>query len=220
MEAVKVLIFGASGGIGTWAVHYALQNGHQVTAYVRHPEKMREDGGRLTVIQGELTDREKITQALLGQDAVIWCVGIPMKRSYPGMQSLEGHRVLIQAMKEQGVRRLIDWGTPSIRSDQDKASFVTILPGILAKLAFPQAKNEMLQIGALLRTSGLDWTLVRFMAPQNTPYTGNVKVGFGDGGMKFGISREDIGAFMAEQVDSSRFIGLMPIIGSERRRRI
>ncbi len=59
MEAVKVLIFGASGGIGTWAVHYALQNGHQVTAYVRHPEKMREDGGRLTVIQGELTDREK-----------------------------------------------------------------------------------------------------------------------------------------------------------------
>ena len=72
----------------------------------------------------------------------------------------------------------------------------------------------MVAIGELLQTSGLDWTLVRFMAPQNGPYTDRVKVGFGDINMKFGISREDIGAFMAEQLDSSRYIGRMPIIGS------
>ena len=107
---MNVLIFGASGGIGKWAIHYAIQNGHQVTAYVRHPEKMQIADDHLTIMQGELTDKEKITRALSGQDAVIWCVGIPMKRSYPGMNSLEGHRVLIQAMKEQGVKRLIDWG--------------------------------------------------------------------------------------------------------------
>ena len=211
---MNVLIFGASGGIGKWAVHYALQNGHQVTAYVRHPEKMQIADDHLTIMQGELTDKEKITRALSGQDAVIWCVGIPMKRSYPGMHSLEGHRVLIQAMQEQGVKRLIDWGTPSIQSPQDRKSFITVVPGILAGIAFPQAKKEMVSIGKLLQTSGLDWTLVRFMAPQNTPYTGKVKVGFGDVKMKFSISRADIGAFMAEQLTSSRYIGLMPIIGS------
>ena len=69
-------------------------------------------------------------------------------------------------------------------------------------------------IGELLRTSGLDWTLVRFMAPKNTPYTGKVKVGFGEVKMNFSISREDIGAFMAEQLNSNHFIGRMPIIGS------
>lgn len=211
---MNVLIFGASGGIGKWAVHYALQNGHQVTAYVRHPEKMQIADDHLTIMQGELTDKEKITRALSGQDAVIWCVGIPMKRSYPGMHSLEGHRVLIQAMKEQGVKRLIDWGTPSIQSPQDRKSSITVVPGILAGIAFPQAKKEMVSIGKLLQTSGLDWTLVRFMAPKNTPYTGKVNVGFGDVKMKFSISRADIGAFMAEQLNSSRYIGLMPIIGS------
>lgn len=211
---MNVLIFGASGGIGKWAVHYALQNGHQVTAYVRHPEKMQIADDHLTIMQGELTDKEKITRALSGQDAVIWCVGIPMKRSYPGMHSLEGHRVLIQAMKEQGVKRLIDWGTPSIQSPQDRKSSITVVPGILARIAFPQAKKEMVSIGKLLQTSGLDWTLVRFMAPKNTPYTGKVNVGFGDVKMKFSISREDIGAFMAEQLNSRRYIGLMPIIGS------
>lgn len=210
---MNVLIFGASGGIGTWAAHYALQSGHRVTAYVRHPEKMQTDGN-LTVIQGELTEKEKITQALSDQDAVIWCVGIPMKRSYAGMQSLEGHKVLIHAMEEQGVKRLIDWGTPSIRSPQDKKSIITVAPGILAGVAFPQAKREMVAIGELLQASKLDWTLVRFVAPKNTPYASNIKVGFGDRKMKFSISRENIGAFMAEQLDSSQFLGRMPIIGS------
>lgn len=211
---MHVLIFGGTGGIGQYAVRHALQNGHQVTAYVRRPEKMQTSGAGLTVIQGELTEEEKIAEAVSGKDAVIWCVGIPMKRRYPGMASLEGHKILIREMREQGVKRLIDWGTPSISSERDQKSFLTAAPGILAGIAFPQAKREMVAIGELVRTSGLDWTLVRFLAPSDTPYTGCVKVGFGGEKMKFRVSREDIGAFLAEQLDSSRFIGQMPILGS------
>ena len=211
---MNVLVFGASGGIGRWVVHYALQNGHRVTAYVRHPEKMQQEDGNLTVVQGEITDRGKVMDALAGQDAVIWCVGIPMKRKYPQMQSLEGHKILIQAMRERGVKRLIDWGTPSVRSERDKKSFVTVAPGIFAGLLFPQAKREMVAIGELIGASGLDWTIVRFMASKNMPYSGKVKVGFGDIKINFGVSRADIGAFMVKQLDSSHFIGAMPIIGS------
>ena len=54
---MNVLVFGASGGIGTWVVHYALQNGHRVTAYVRHPQKLQQDNENLTVVQGEITDQ-------------------------------------------------------------------------------------------------------------------------------------------------------------------
>lgn len=72
----------------------------------------------------------------------------------------------------------------------------------------------MVAIGQLLQTSELEWTLVRFMAPKDTPYTGKVKTGFGDIKMKFSISRKDIGAFMAEQLHVDRFIRSMPIIGS------
>lgn len=211
---MNIMIFGANGGIGKWAVKHALQNGHNVTAYVRDSSKTSNQDKNLTVIQGEVTDAKKITEAMAGQDAVIWCVGIPMKRNYARMESLAGHKTLIKAMKSNRVKRLVDWGTPSIHFEKDKKSFVTVAPGIMAGLIFTQAKKEMVAIGEMIKKSDLEWTIVRFMTPKDTLYTGKVKVGFGDIKMKFAISREDIGAFMVKTLDSDEFIHSMPIIGS------
>lgn len=55
---------------------------------------------------------------------------------------------------------------------------------------------------------------VRFLAPKDTPYTGNVKSGFGDVKMSFNISREDIAAFMVNQLGTTVYLYSMPIIGS------
>lgn len=127
---------------------------------------------------------------------------------------MKGHQNLLMAMKESGVKRLVDWGTPSVPFDNDKKAFVTVVPGIMAGILFKKAKQEMVAIGQFLKESDLDWTLVRFMMPKNTAYTGKVKVGFGDVKMSLAISREDIGAFMVEQVESKQYICSMPIIGS------
>ena len=211
---MNVIIFGASGGIGKYAVKHALAKGYQVTAYLRDKNKLTVTDKKLTIVEGEISDYASVLNALKNQDAVIWCVGIPLKRKYEKMQSLEGHRVLIRAMKEAGVKRLVDWGTPSVPFEKDKKSFITVVPGIVAGIALTMAKKEMVEIGKLVQASGLDWTLVRFMAPKNTPYTGNVKVGFGDVKMNFAISREDIGSFMVEQIESGQYLCSMPIIGS------
>lgn len=211
---MNVIVFGATGGIGKWAVKYALEKGYHVTAYVRNKQKMTVKDDKLTVVQGEIYDYDKVKSALLGQDAVIWCVGIPMKNKLVKFESQKGHEILLKAMMEQRVKRLIDWGTPSVAFEKDKKSFITIIPGIMAGIMFSKAKAEMVDIGQMLKKSDLDWTMVRFLMPQNTAYTGKVKVGFGDVKMKFAISREDIGAFMVEQVESKKYIKSMPIIGS------
>ena len=210
----KVIIFGANGGIGKHAVKHALDRGYLVTAYLRSTEKLALQHENLTVFKGTIDDYDTMFSAIKGQDAVIWCVGIPMKRKYEKMESLEGHQLLIKAMKEAGVKRLIDYATPSVSFEKDKKSFITVVPGILAGILFKQAKQECVAIGDAVRNSGLDWTLVRFMAPQNTPYKGKVKVGFGNVKMKFAISREDIGAFMVRQIENEKYIHSMPIIGS------
>ena len=211
---MNVIIFGATGGIGKWAVKHALKKGYPVTAYVQNKQKMAIQDDKLTVIQGEISDYDKVKSALTGQDAVIWCVGIPMKNKLVKFESQKGHEILLKAMKEQGVKLLIDWGTQSVAFDKDKKSFITVVPGIMAGIMFSKAKAEMVAIGQMLKKSNLDWTMVRFMMPQDTAYTGKVKVGFGDVKMNFAISREDIGAFMVDQVESKNYIKSMPIIGS------
>jgi hypothetical protein len=89
-----------------------------------------------------------------------------------------------------------------------------VVPGLIAGITLRHAKEEMQKIGDLLQESDVNFTLVRFMAPKNTVYTGEVKVGFGDVKMKLAISREDIGAFMIDQIQSDQYLRSMPIIGS------
>lgn len=210
---MKVAIFGAAGGIGKYAVEHALKKGYEVNAFIRDSAKLTISHENLNIIRGEINNSESVREAISGCNAVIWCVGIPMKK-YQGTPSLDGHKVLLEAMNEFKIKRLVDWATPSVPFSKDKKSFITVVPGIIAGIALKQAKKEMIAIGELVSKSNLDWVLVRFMAPKNTPYTGNVKVGFGDVKMNFNISREDIAAFMVEQVDNEKFVHTMPIIGS------
>ena len=211
---MKVAIFGASGGIGKFAVKHALAKGYTVNAFLRDPDKLPFRSDQLIVFQGEITDYSLIKSAIDGCDAVIWCVGVNMKKHSDGMPSLAGHRLLFQAMKECKIPRLIDWATTSVKFNDDKWSIITIFPGFFAGILLKQAKAEMVAIGKAVFESGLDWTLVRFVAPRDTPYTGKVKAGFGNVRMKMAISREDIAAFMVEQVESDLYHYSMPIIGS------
>lgn len=209
---MKVIIFGATGGIGKQAVKHAKKHGYEVTVYVRNKNKITDKDVR--IIEGEISDYNLMKEAVTGQDAVIWCVGIPLKKKYRTMFSLEGHRTLIKAMEDVGIKRLIDWGTPSVPFKEDKKSFITVVPGIMAGLFLTDAKKEMVEIGNLLEASSLDWTMVRFIAPNDTAYTEKIKVGFGDSKMSMNISREAIGAFMVKQVEDKKYVYSMPIVGS------
>ena len=211
---MKIVIFGATGGIGKWALKHALEAGHEVTAFVRNPQKITIQHERLTLLVGSIDNDDDLRRALTGKDAVIWCVGIPLKFKYEKMVSFEGHQHLLPIMEELGVKRLVDWATPSVPFSGDKRSAMTMIPSVMAGLFLRQAKKEMVAVGRLVERSNLDWTLVRFIAPKDTPYTGKVKVSFGDKPLSFSISREDIGAFMVEQLTSTEYIHSMPIIGT------
>lgn len=210
---MKVIIFGASGGIGKFAVQHALEKGYEVKAFLRNPSKLTIKHKNLTIVQGEINNYNDIKNAIFDCNAVIWCVGIPMKK-YKHMESFDGHKNLLKAMNECGIERIIDWATPSVRFKKDKKSFITIFPGFLAGILFPMAKKEIICIADMITKSNLNWTIVRFIAPKDTIFTGNVKVGFGDTKMSFNISREDIGAFMVEQLSNKTYEYSMPIIGS------
>lgn len=211
---MKVIVFGATGGIGKHVLKYALELNYQVVAYVRNPQKIEITNDNLTIIKGELNEYEKIKEAMIGCNVVISTIGVPMKFKYDEMNSLNAHINIIKAMKENNINRIIDWATPSIKFQNDTTSIITIVPGIMASILFKKSKEELVKISEIITTSDLEWTIIRFIAPKNSPFTGKVKVGFGDTKMSFNISRSDIAKFMVDQIESTKYINSMPIIGS------
>jgi len=209
-----ITVFGASGAIGKLLVKQALDKGIQVRAYVRNPAKLDLKHPNLLIIHGELRDFYKMKHAISGVDAVISTLGPPLKRKYDDFAVLEGHKNMIKAMEMEKVKRFISMATPSVKSSEDKPSLATKMPAIMAKLFFPSAYKEIVHLGEEIKKSQLDWTIVRFIAPNNKHQTGKAKVTFGDAKITWGISRADIAAFLLSQVYDKQYFRSMPIIGS------
>ena len=209
-----IAVFGASGAIGQLLIKQALSEGYTVNAYVRKKDTFPVGHANLNLVQGDLDDFVAIKGVISGTMAVISTLGPPLKFRYTGMPVSNGHRNIVKAMKECHVTRFITIATPSIKFEKDKPSLVTIVPGIMARLVFPKPWKEITEIGKIITASDLDWTIVRFLAPKNTPKKGGIKVTFGERKMNFNISRADIADFLFRQITDKTYIHSMPIIGS------
>ena len=66
---MKIAVFGATGGLGQQILKKALDKDHEIVAYVRSPEKIAYEHDNLEVIEGDVFDKEKITEILKGVDA-------------------------------------------------------------------------------------------------------------------------------------------------------
>ena len=211
---MKITVFGASGSIGRLLVMRALDKDYSVDVYVRNPEKIIISNRNLKFIKGELNETEKIQKAISGADAVISTLGPPLVRKYEGTPILDGHKNIIKAMQSEKVTRFITLATPSVKFAEDKISAATLIPGIAARLLFPGAYREITALGREVASSDLEWTIVRIIAPKNTPATGRVIVSFGETRISWPISRMDIAEFMLNMVKDKKYIRSMPIIGS------
>lgn len=211
---MKITIFGATGGIGHFIVEQAIKDGHEVTAYLRTQEINKYNWENVKIVNGELTDYSAIKNAVAGSDVVISALAVQMKFTYKEMISAIGHQNIIKAMEELNVKRLISWATPSITSNEDSKSFITVVPSIMAGIALPKAKKELTIITNTITQSNLDWIIVRFIAPKNTEFTGKIKTTFGKDKINFNISRADIAYFMYQQISDNKYLKRMPIIGS------
>jgi hypothetical protein len=73
---MKVLIIGATRGIGLQVLEQALAANHDVKVLARSPEKITVNYDRLKVVQGDIIDSQTVSSAIEGRDAVINCIGI------------------------------------------------------------------------------------------------------------------------------------------------
>jgi putative NADH-flavin reductase len=213
---MNVTVFGATGNIGSLIVERLLDRRHEVTAYVRNTSKVPAQwSDRVRVVVGEITDAAAIDRAVAGADAVISALGPSMDRKAKGLPLVEGTGHIVAAMQRHGVRRYVGNGTPSVLDPREKPTWQTRLSTFMAKTFLRRAYDEMLGMSKTVMDAGLDWTIVRFLAPKDGPARGHVRQGFyGADRLGFNVTRADIAAFTADQIEDPRYIGAAPAISN------
>jgi putative NADH-flavin reductase len=151
---MKVVIFGATGGVGRQLVEQALTAGHTVTALVRNPATFSLQHDRLTTIQGSVLDPTTVETAITGQDAVLSALGSHQK----GKITLctDGIEQILMAMVHQQVRRLVVVSAYGA-NDSHHRNFYNLLLWLLVK----EKMLDKERMEALIARNDVDWTIVR-----------------------------------------------------------
>jgi putative NADH-flavin reductase len=214
-EPKRIVVFGASGGIGRHVVEQGLARGHEVFAVVRTPGKLALSDPRLTVVAAELSDREAIAAAVGGADAVISALGPSLDRKATGMPLIEGTRNIIDAMRAADVQRYVGMATPSVRDPRDGRALMGVVVPLMGRLFLARAYRELLAVSRIVMDSDRDWTIARFIAPKDGPAKGTVRAGFlGRDKLGSAITRADIATFLLDQVSDTRFLRAAPAISN------
>ena len=198
---MRLLVLGATGGTGREVVTQAVQQGHEVTAFVRDLRKMTNTDGPLRVVVGSTTgDEGAIAEAVRGQDVVVSTLG--RRNSFRSSDLISrSMRTIVPAMESQGVRRLI---LVSALGVGDSGRDAPLLPRIMYRLLLRDIFADKEAGENYLRQSGLDWALVYPVLLTNGPRTGKYRVGehLDLRGMPR-ISRADVADFILTQLAST-----------------
>lgn len=73
--ADTIVVYGATGSVGSLIVEEALDRGHAVVGVSRNPESMQIENTNFSTAQGDVTDSDSIVSTVEGADTVIIAVG-------------------------------------------------------------------------------------------------------------------------------------------------
>ena len=155
---MKVALIGASGFVGAHILQELLNRGHQVTAIVRHPEKITVQHANLIVKKGDVYNEKEVTELVKGQDAVISAFNPGWTNPNIYEDFLAGSKTIQQGIKSSGVKRFIVIGG---------AGSLEVAPGVQL-IDTPQFPAEYKQgasgardyLNIIKQEKDLEWTFI------------------------------------------------------------
>ncbi len=206
---MRVVLYGATGMVGTRILQELLSRGHTVTAVVRDPSKLKAQNN-LTIEKGDLLDADGIAKLAKGSDVVISSYGPPSGAQGPDPakvgQLVDAVRTLISGVRRAGAPRIIMVGG---------AGSLEVSPGlqIVDAPTFPDAYKPIALAHRdafyVLRESDLNWTYFSpAMMIQPGERTGKFRLGkdalVSDDKGNSSISAEDYAIALVDEVEQGR----------------
>jgi putative NADH-flavin reductase len=209
---MRVLVLGATGGVGRLVVQEAMQRRHEITALVRSPQKLGELATRVRVVQGDALDSNAVGAAVAGQGAVTYVLGAGNVRHTTLFS--DSTRVLLAEMQRHSVRRLLC--VTGVGAGETKGHGGFLYDRILYPLFTKGIYADKDKQEDLVRQSQTDWTLVR-PAPfrsQTPPGSLRVVIHVDDVTLRR-ISRLEVAKFLVDELEQNRYVRQAVFIGHE-----
>ncbi|MBJ3762563.1 NAD(P)H-binding protein [Maribius pontilimi] len=199
--AGPIVIMGATSGIGAAAMKEAVTRGLSVRAFARSADKL-DATDLVEPFAGDARDPDDVAAVLSGARAVIYALGINERLAMLWEKETlfsDSTRVLLEAMKTSGTRRLVavtGFGAGRSRSAMSKLESL----GHKAILGRPYADKDRQE--ELIVQSDLDWTIVRPVILTNGAKSGRMKVLRDPSDWRNGlVSRADVASYLIDAVE-------------------
>jgi putative NADH-flavin reductase len=207
---MRLLVLGASGGVGSKLVQRAVAHGHHVTAQTRDPARLDEKAG-VSVIVGSPTDEAFLKRHVAGHDAVVLATGIDGTGKTTLFSQSAG--AVIAAMRAAGVRRLV--AITGIGAGETRGHGGWLYNRVIFPLFTRNRYADKDRQEAMIERTDLDWTIVR-PAPFAARAGGGrwtVVTDIPPGLQLRSITRAEVAGFILDCVEDGGFIRQKPFIG-------
>ena len=205
---MKIVVIGATGFVGSAILHEALQRGHEVTAIVRDPGKLKPHP-KLHPQKADVQNKDEVARLVAGHDAVISAFNPGWRNPDIYNQQVKGTRSIIHGVKKAGVKRLLFVGGAGSLEVKPGVQSVD-LPGFPAEykqgaLATREALNM------LRKETSLEWS---FLSPSADLFpgqrTGQFRLGtdqlLQDAKGESRISVEDYAMAMIDEMEKPKHV--------------
>jgi putative NADH-flavin reductase len=206
LKVAKVLVIGASKGIGLEAVRRALEAGHAVRALARSASSIDLADPRLEKVCGDALIHADVVAAMKGVDVVIQTLGIGVGDMFKPVHLFSAAtRVLIAAMTTEGVRRLLC--VTGFGAGESQAS-INLLQRVPFQVVFGRAYKDKSIQESMIKESPLEWTIVRPGVLTSGRRTERYRVLDQPSQWRNGfIARADVADFLIKQIGNPASIG-------------
>jgi len=215
-QSLNILVYGATGKVGTHVVTEALQRGHIVSAVSRDPSRISQRHEKLSAVQGDLLDSESIVGLAAGQDVIIVSVrGMIGKSKNPenAIQRIAVEKI-VNVLREMGddAPRLIHVGGSGTLEVEPGVLYADKIPKIfLPKSLELEIQGQVLALEYLRTVTDADWS---YATPAknftNETRTGVFRLG-GDAVLedergKSRISRADFAVALIDEAENAAHV--------------
>ena len=201
-KGMKLAIFGATGNTGVELVKQALEIGHQVTAFVRDPDRLLIEDEELKVVTGDVFDPESVSEALQGQDVVVCALGSGSDLKKTSVRTT-GTINIIHALKRHSVQRLLVVTAMGVGESWDTLSLIN---KFFFAVFLKSTREDHESQKTAVKESGLDWTIFRASGLTDEPLTGVYEIGENILANTSRIPRADVAHAILKEVQENSLV--------------